>query len=101
MGETNYRTENLTRLMKSTSLDGEYLLLGRKVPNTGNIFIQFGQRPTRTLNTTGGVGVEGEWIDGLQLSIQTEEDAQINIDVRQPFTTTALAPEFEALGTTS
>ena len=69
-----------------TSLDGEYLLLGRKVDDTANIFIQYGQGATRTFNTTQGYRVQGEWIDGFRMSVQTQEDALINADVKQPFT---------------
>ena len=80
-----------------TSLDGEYLLLGRKVQDTSNIFIQFGQGSTRTLNTTGGSRVEGEWIDGFRVSIQTDKNARINVDVKQPFTP-VLVDGFSAIG---
>jgi hypothetical protein len=70
-----------------TSLNGEYVLLGRKTDDTSNIFIQFGQGATRTFNTTAGSrGVEGEWIDGFRMSVQTQQDSLINVDVKQPFT---------------
>src|ERR1700694_2894968 len=91
------RTENKTRIIKMTSLNGEYLLLGRKVDDTSNIFLQFGQGVTRTFNTTGGSRVDGEWIDGFRMSIQTPKDAQINVDVKQPFTP-ALAAGFTSIG---
>jgi hypothetical protein len=82
-----------------TSLNGEYLLLGRKIQDTSNIFIQFGQGATRTFNTSAGSRVAGEWIDGLRVSIQTRQDSLLNIDVKQPFTP-ALANGYEPLGKT-
>jgi hypothetical protein len=78
-------------------MDGEYLLLGRKVDDTANIFIQYGQGATRTFNTTQGSRVEGEWIDGFRMSVLTQQDALINADVKQPFTP-ALAAGLVALG---
>jgi hypothetical protein len=53
-----------------TSLDGEYLLVGRKTVDTSNIFVQYGQGATRTVNVTGGAGIqEAEFVDGLRFSI--------------------------------
>jgi hypothetical protein len=81
-----------------TSLNGEYVLLGRKTDDTSNIFIQFGQGATRTFNTTAGSrGVEGEWIDGFRMSVQTQQDSLINVDVKQPFTP-VLETAFTAIG---
>lgn len=38
-----HRSENNTRIIKMTSLDGEYMLLGRNTTDTGQIFVQYGQ----------------------------------------------------------
>lgn len=38
-----HRSENNTRIIKMTSLDGEYMLLGRNTADTSNIFVQYGQ----------------------------------------------------------
>ena len=37
---------------------GVYILLSRKTEDTGNIFVQCGQGATRTVNITGGIGVQ-------------------------------------------
>jgi hypothetical protein len=52
-----HRSENNTRIIKMTSMDGEYLLVGRKTVDTSNIFVQYGQGVTRTVNMTGGPGM--------------------------------------------
>ena len=52
-----HRSENNTRIIKMTSLDGEYMLLGRQTVDTSNIFVQYGQGATRTVNMTGGPGI--------------------------------------------
>jgi hypothetical protein len=79
-----HRSENLTRIIKMTSLDGEYLLLGRQTIDTANVFVQYGQGATRTVNITGGQGVqEAEFIDGLRFSIQAETAMNMNVDIIQ------------------
>jgi hypothetical protein len=52
-----HRSENNTRIIKMTSMDGEYLLVGRQTVDTSNIFVQYGQGATRTVNMTGGSGL--------------------------------------------
>lgn len=52
-----HRSENNTRIIKMTSMDGEYLLVGRATADTSNIFVQYGQGATRTVNMTGGSGM--------------------------------------------
>lgn len=66
-----------------TSLDGEYILLGRKSVDTANIFVQYGFGATRTVNLTGGKGIqEAEFVDGLRISLESEKDMRINIDLK-------------------
>lgn len=37
-----HRSENNTRIIKMTSLYGEYMLLGRQMVDAGNVFVQYG-----------------------------------------------------------
>ena len=79
-----HREENNTRIIKMTSLDGEYLLVGRQTVDTSNIFVQYGQGATRTVNITGGPGVqEAEFIDGLRFSVQSGDAMTMNVDIKQ------------------
>lgn len=78
-----HRSENNTRIIKMTSLDGEYLLVGRQTVDTSNIFVQYGQGATRTVNMTGGPGVqEAEFIDGFRFSVQTNMSMTMNVDIK-------------------
>jgi len=52
-----HRSENNTRIIKMTSMDGEYMLVGRQTVDTSSIFVQYGQGATRTVNMTGGQGM--------------------------------------------
>lgn len=66
-----------------TSLDGEYMLLGRKSEDTSNIFVQYGQGATRTVNITGGAEKiqEAEFVDGLRFRVQSAKAFALNADI--------------------
>lgn len=93
-----HRSENLTRIINKTSLDGEYILLGRKSLDTSNIFIQYGQSQNRTMNITGGGGTqEAEFIDGLRLSVQAQSAMKVNIDIINGISPAALPNNSKSL----
>ena len=78
-----HRSENNTRIIKMTSLDGEYLLVGRRTVDTSNVFVQYGQCETRTVNFTGGLGIQqAEFIDGLRFSVQSASALRVNADLK-------------------
>lgn len=65
-----------------TSLEGEFMLLGRKTEDITNIFVQYGQGATRTVNITGGNATqEAEFVDGLRFSIKSAEPFTLNADI--------------------
>lgn len=65
-----------------TSLDGEFMLLGRKSLDNSNIFVQYGQGATRTVNMTGGPGIqESEFVDGLRFSMAAAMPFAMNVDI--------------------
>lgn len=75
-------SENKTRIIKMTSLDGEHMLLGRKSLDTSNIFVQYGQGATRTVNITGGPGIqEAEFVDGLRFTVAATAPFAMNVDI--------------------
>lgn len=93
-----HRSENLTRIVKMTSLDGEYMIVGRQSLDTSNIFIQYGQGATRTANFTGGQGVQQlEFIDGLQFTLQTEKAMTMNVDIKNGVDKALLPPNTQSL----
>jgi hypothetical protein len=77
-----HRSENNTRIIKMTSIDGEYLLLGRRNVDTSNVFVQYGQGATRTVNITAGGRQEAEFIDGLRFSVVAQQDMKMNVDLK-------------------
>ncbi|KAM3428454.1 hypothetical protein MY4824_008828 [Beauveria thailandica] len=76
-------SENKTRIVKMTSLDGEYMLLGRKSQDSANIFVQYGQGATRTVNVTGGAynTQDVEFVDGLRLRLGSAKPFALNADI--------------------
>ncbi|KAM5379440.1 hypothetical protein ACJZ2D_004138 [Fusarium nematophilum] len=75
-------SENKTRIIKMTSFDGECMLLGRKTADISNLFVQYGQGATRTVNVTGGSGTqEAEFVDGLRFSIKSSQSFTMNVDI--------------------
>lgn len=83
-----------------TSLDGEYMLLGRKSEDTTNIFVQYGQGATRTVNVTGGNGVqEAEFVDGLRLHVQSSMAFRLNADIPFGVDQAAVPPNAKVLST--
>ncbi|KAF4635015.1 hypothetical protein G7Y89_g3081 [Cudoniella acicularis] len=88
-----HRSENNTRIIKMTSLDGEYLLVGRQTADTSNIFVQYGQGATRTVNITGGPGIqENEFVDGLRFSVQADKAMMFNVDLKEGVNPRTLPP---------
>ncbi|KAH7089726.1 hypothetical protein FB567DRAFT_547289 [Paraphoma chrysanthemicola] len=91
-------SENKTRIIKLTSLDGEYVLLGRKTLDTANIFVQYGFGATRTVNLTGGNGIqEAEFIDGLRMSVMAEKEMRVNIDLKNGIKSGDLPPSTNSI----
>lgn len=76
-----HRSENNTRIIKMTTLDGEFMLLGRQSEDETNIFVQYGQGATRTVNITAGGRQEAEFVDGLRFSVVAQADLAMNVDL--------------------
>lgn len=58
------------------------MLLGRKSVDNSNIFVQYGQGATRTVNVTGGAGIqEAEFVDGLRFSVAATTPFSMNVDI--------------------
>jgi hypothetical protein len=81
-----------------TSLDGRYILLGRQTVDAANIFVQYGFGATRTVNLTGGTGIQqAEFVDGLRLTAEIETEMRINADLRFSIESKALPSGLRSL----
>lgn len=77
-----------------TSIDGEYMLLGRRSEDASNIFVQYGQGATRTVNFTGGPGLQqAEFIDGLRFDVQSSQPMRLNAEIPFGVNPTLLPPQ--------
>jgi hypothetical protein len=79
-------TEGKTRMVRMTSLAGEYILLGRKnSAQQANIFMDYGMTPEKTVNITGGPGKQvAEWQDGLKFSVESDKAMNLNVELKAP-----------------
>lgn len=79
------RAEFKTSMSQMTSLDGEYVILGRKGTDNGNIFVPYGTGAQFSANFTGGPGRQDvEFIDGLRFAVQSEFPLRMNVDLKYP-----------------
>lgn len=93
-----HSSQNNTRIMKMTSIDGEYILVGRQAVDTANIFMQFGQGQTRTVHLSNGPGMQqSEWIDGIRFNVQAEQTMAFNVDLRPGINPGTLPANTQAL----
>ncbi|KAH6665356.1 hypothetical protein F5X68DRAFT_115575, partial [Plectosphaerella plurivora] len=92
-----HRSKNLTRIIKMTSIEGEYMLLGRLNVDPSNVFVQYGQGETRTVNMTAGGRQEAEFIDGLRFSYVATRNMRMNVDIRNGITPASLPPGTQSL----
>lgn len=93
-----HRSENNTRIEKMTSVDGEFILVGRKTVDTSNVFVQYGQGETRMVNLTGGTGIQqAEFIDGMTFMVQTSKDVRVNVELKEGVNPGTLPPGMMAL----
>ena len=91
-----------------TSLDGEYMLLARQTADISNIFVQYGQGATRTVNWTGSTGAqEAEFIDGLRFTVESDQAFTTNVDIKNgipqamlPTNLSSLSKNYHANSTT-
>ena len=93
-----HRIENNTRIIKMTSIDGEYRLIGKQMQDAGGIFVQYGQGDTRTVNVTGGPGrQETEFIDGMRFAIEANRPFKMNVEITPGVNPADLPPNTRSL----
>lgn len=96
-----HRSENNTRIIKMTNITGEYRLLGRQSQDESNIFVQYGQGATRTMNITTGGKQEAEFVDGLRVAVVSPINTTMNIDIRNGISQDALSKGMVAVNSFS
>lgn len=93
-----HSSENNTRIMQMTSIDGEYILVGRAQVDTANIFMQFGQGEARTAKLASGPGIsQSEWIDGIRFNVQADQMMAFNVDLKPGINPGTLPANTQAL----
>ncbi|KAF7514506.1 hypothetical protein G7054_g15254 [Neopestalotiopsis clavispora] len=72
-------TDNTVRMIKMTSLDGEYMAVGRQTTETGNVLTTFNQNQQVQIS---GSGIqEVEFTDGFRMSVRASQPMTLKTDV--------------------
>jgi hypothetical protein len=75
-------------MSQMTSIDGEYVILGRRSIDVGNIFVPFGEGDAFSVNITGGPGRQDtEFMDGLRFAIESDRPLRMNVNLKYPVST--------------
>jgi hypothetical protein len=75
-------------MSQMTTIDGEYVILGRKTQDIGNVFVPFGEGDASSVNITGGPGRQDtEFMDGLRFAIQSDRPLRMNVNLKYPIST--------------
>ena len=68
-------------MIKMSNIDGEYMAIGRKTVETGNVVSPFGQSAQQSVNITGSGIQEVEFQDGFRMAVQATQPMTVNTDV--------------------
>jgi hypothetical protein len=72
-------TDQTVRMVKMTSIDGEYMAIGRKTIETGTVLSPFGRQ--QSVNISGSGIQEVEYQDGLRMAIRATQPMTVSADV--------------------
>ncbi|KAK6088433.1 hypothetical protein SCUP234_00921 [Seiridium cupressi] len=72
-------TDNTVRMIKMTSLDGEYMAVGRQTVETSNVLTTFNQN--QQVQIAGSGLQEVEFTDGFRMSIRASQPMTLKTDV--------------------
>ena len=79
------------RMIKRTTLDGEYMALGRQTVETNAVLTPFGSDGASQIAIQGTGLQENEFQDGFRMSIKATQPLTMNVDVKEGIDTGMLA----------
>jgi hypothetical protein len=68
-------------MVRQTSIDGEYVVVGRRTAETGQSLAPFSQDPNQAVRIDGSGIQEVEWQDGLRMSVRASQPMAIQANV--------------------
>lgn len=84
-------TDNTVRMIKRTSMDGEYMALGRQTAVTATALTNFGSDPSTQVNIVGTGLQENEFQDGFRTSVRATNPMTMNVNVKDGIDKSMLA----------
>jgi hypothetical protein len=79
------------RMVKRTTLDGEYMALGRQTVETNAVLTPFGSDGATQVAILGTGLQENEFQDGFRMSTKASQPMTMNVDVKEGIDTGMLA----------
>ncbi|KAH6697332.1 hypothetical protein F5X68DRAFT_3914 [Plectosphaerella plurivora] len=73
--------ESNVRMVRQTTIDGEYVVVGRRTAETGQSLAAFSQDPNAAIRIDGSGIQEVEWQDGLRMSVRASQPMAIQANV--------------------
>jgi hypothetical protein len=73
-----------TQVSQMTYIDGEFRLLGRVGNETGTLLADFGSTPEKAVSINGGGPVETQYMDGFKVSVISNANMSMNVDLLTP-----------------
>jgi hypothetical protein len=71
------------RMIKRTTMDGEYMALGRQTVETNAVLTPFGSDGATQVAILGTGLQENEFQDGFRMSVRATQPMTINVDVKE------------------
>jgi hypothetical protein len=84
-------TDMTVRMIKRTTLDGEYMALGRQTVETNAMLTPFGSDGSTQVAIQGTGLQENEFQDGFRMSVRATQPMTMNVDVKEGIDTGMLA----------
>ncbi|KAF2266210.1 hypothetical protein CC78DRAFT_615284 [Lojkania enalia] len=75
-------TDMTIRVQKRTSIDGEYIALGRQTVETSNVLVPFGTDQANSVVIQGTGLQENEFVDGFRMSVRATQPVTMTVDVK-------------------
>lgn len=68
-------------MVRQTNIDGEYMVVGRRTPETGASLAPFSQDPNQAVRIEGSGIQEVEFQDGFRMSVRASQPMAISANV--------------------
>lgn len=83
-------TDTTVRMVKQTTLDGEYMLIGRQTPETSQVLSTFTDDPSQAVQVNGSGIQDVQFQDGFKMTVRASQPMSVNTNVINGVSTSML-----------